>query len=129
MAELVVAQSEDLSAVLRSLLDLAGDERVREIVYHPDSGTVTVPDDIHARYIGEVSAADQPLASEPYEDERVEELRNELGRRELSKSGLKDELIARLREDDAKGAPEPVTEPDAGGAPDGGGTEGEGGNG
>jgi hypothetical protein len=38
-----------------------------------------------------------------YEDEGVtnDDLRDELGKRELSKSGNKEELIARLREDDA----------------------------
>lgn len=38
-----------------------------------------------------------------YEDEGVtnDHLKDELGKRELSKSGNKDELIARLREDDA----------------------------
>lgn len=137
MAELVVAQSEDLSAVLKRLLDLASEqgEDPRSIVWHPDNYSATVPDGVYRAYIGEVQAGDQPLAVEPYEDERVEELRKELGRRELSKTGLKDELITRLREDDAKGAVEPDvgdgTEPDDG-EPDGsgeGGTEEEGGGG
>lgn len=132
MAELVVAQSEDLSAVLRRLLDLAAEqgEDPRSIVWHPDNYSATVPDGVYRAYIGEVQAGDQPLAVEPYEDERVEELRKELGRRELTKTGLKDELIERLREDDAKGAPAPD---EGDGEPDGGsgegGTEEEGGGG
>lgn len=42
-------------------------------------------------------------ATEPddYDDWTNDELRDELGKRELSKSGNKDELIGRLREDDA----------------------------
>jgi hypothetical protein len=50
------------------------------------------------------SQADNDSADEPdddYDDWTAEQLRKELANRELSQSGNKAELIARLREDDA----------------------------
>lgn len=52
----------------------------------------------------ESQASDAPAGDEPdddYDEWTAEELRKELAKRELSQSGNKAELIARLREDDA----------------------------
>jgi hypothetical protein len=50
----------------------------------------------------EVKPEDAPaLSPGEYDDATNAQLQTELGRRELPKSGNKDELLARLREDDA----------------------------
>lgn len=60
---------------------------------------------------GVSAGAEASPSPEPgYEDWPVEQLKEQLGERGLSKTGKRDDLVQRLREDDAAHAAEPGAE-------------------
>lgn len=87
-----VEPGEDPWATLQSVLSgRSGDPlgKGQEVVAPGESGSYAPP------------VEDDDDEDDAYSDLTVEELRDELGNRELSKSGNKKELIARLRQADA----------------------------
>jgi MoxR-like ATPase len=57
----------------------------------------------------EMQAQGQPSEEEPstYQDSTVAELKDELAERDLPRSGKKEDLVARLEEDDQQGSAQP----------------------
>lgn len=48
---LYIGDADDLADQMRTLLNLAGDDRVREVVWVPGERAVDVPDDVAEAYI------------------------------------------------------------------------------
>jgi hypothetical protein len=133
MAEIFIANGEDPAPILRTLIDAAGDDRVREVVWHPETRSVSVPDDVAEAVTGSPVATveldtDGAPAEVPldYGALSKEQLQDEIDARNaarpdgprIARTGTIPELIARLEADDkaqaeAAEVEPPVTEPEA----------------
>lgn len=108
-----VGDDDDVVDAVRGLLSGTNTAPVEDVRAHGDSAAHVAPDPAEVAEAPSGSDAlgtpDGDGTEDPdgdwYEDDDTtnEDLRDELGRRELSKSGNKHELIARLRESDAAG--------------------------
>jgi hypothetical protein len=65
-----------------------------------DANTAGISKEEHERRTAALAEEEDEGLSAPYDDYTNNELRAELARRELDVSGVKDDLIARLNEDD-----------------------------
>lgn len=68
-----------------------------------ETGYIAPPeeaDEVRASVEEPAPEAEPEAVEESYEDWTVEQLKEELGKRDLAKSGKRDDLVARLRKDD-----------------------------